>query len=306
MSQRDSVIELRGLCKSYRNVEILHDFNFKIKKGHICGLLGPNGVGKTTIIKILAGLTPHTKGEILLFNSNKNINKSRQRMSFMIEEPIVNYQMTAYENLKYIQYLRNYPDDKRIDEILDIIELADTNKLKVGNFSLGMRQRLGIGMALLPKPEILILDEPVNGLDAEGIVKIRHLLKRLAEESNITILISSHILSELAELCTDFIIMNKGTLIESLDSEKLFERCKNYLVVQTDDIPHTAAILEDKLSIKNYKVINGSEIQIFEQLDRIKHISKTITDNYLVITKLYANNQSLEEYYLEKVSAEIE
>ena len=163
-----------------------------------------------------------------------------------------------------------------------------------------MKQRLGIGMALLPKPEIMVLDEPVNGLDPEGIVEVRQLIKRMQEEWGVTVLISSHLLSELSELCTDFSIISHGNLIENLSREELLVRCRNHIALRTDDINKTAAVLEDKLSIHDYKVIHGEEIQIFERLGDIHHISKTLTDNGLVITKLNEEGQNLEDYYLEK------
>ena len=164
-----------------------------------------------------------------------------------------------------------------------------------------MKQRLGIGMALLPKPEIMVLDEPVNGLDPEGIVEVRRLIQRMQEEWGVTVLISSHLLSELSELCTDFSIISHGSLIENLSREELLVRCRSHIALRTDDIDRTAAILETKLGMQDYKVIHGEEIHIFEQLGDIRHISKTLTENGLVITKLNEEGQNLEDYYLEKV-----
>ncbi|HAG13564.1 MAG TPA: multidrug ABC transporter [Ruminococcus sp.] len=297
----NSVITVRGLCKSYKKQEVLHDFSLNVERGHICGLIGPNGAGKTTIMKILAGLFFPSKGELELFGTPENLDDSRARMSFMIEQPIIAGLMTARENLQYIRYLRGYPDEKRIDEILDIVGLANTGKKSANKFSLGMKQRLGIGMALLPKPEIMVLDEPVNGLDPEGIVEVRQLIRRMQEEWGVTVLISSHLLPELSELCTDFSIISQGRLIENLSREELLAKCRNHISLRTDDINKTAAVLEDKLQISDYKVMHGEEIQIFEQLDDILHISKTLTDNGLVITKLNEEGQNLEDYYLEKV-----
>ena len=296
----NSVITMRGLCKSYKNQEVLHDFSLTVERGHICGLIGPNGAGKTTIMKILAGFFFPTKGELELFGSRDNLDDSRERMSFMIEQPIISGTMTARQNLEYIRYLRGYPDEKRIDEILDIVGLANTGKKRANKFSLGMKQRLGIGMALLPKPEIMVLDEPVNGLDPEGIVEVRQLIKRMQEEWGVTVLISSHLLSELSELCTDFSIISRGNLIENLSREELLVKCRNHIALRTDDINKTAAVLEDKLSIHDYKVIHGEEIQIFVQLGCVHRISKTLTDNGLVITRLNEEGQNLEDYYLEK------
>ena len=297
----NSAITVRGLSKSYRRKEVLHDFSLTVERGHICGLIGPNGAGKTTIMKIMAGMMFQTSGELGFFGSSENLDDSRARMSFMIEQPLIAKSMTARENLEFIRYLRGYPDAKRIDEILDIVGLADTGRKRAGRFSLGMKQRLGIGMALLPKPEIMVLDEPVNGLDPEGIVEVRQLIKRLQEEWGVTVLISSHLLSELSELCTDFSIISHGNLIENLSREELLVKCRNHIALRTDDIDRTAAVLEDRLSIADYKVVHGEEIHIFEQLGEIRRISKTLTDSGLIITKLNEEGQNLEEYYLEKV-----
>ena len=302
----NSVITMRGLCKSYQKQEVLHDFSLNVERGHICGLIGPNGAGKTTIMKILAGFFFPSKGELELFGSSENLDDSRARMSFMIEQPIISGSMTARENLQYIRYLRGYPDENRIDEILELVGLANTGKKRAGKFSLGMKQRLGIGMALLPKPEIMVLDEPVNGLDPEGIVEVRQLIKRMQEEWGVTVLISSHLLSELSELCTDFSIISHGKLIENFSREELLVKCRNHIALRTDDINRTAAILEEKLSIADYKVMHGEEIHIFEQLDNLLHISKTLTDHGLIITKLNEEGQNLEDYYLEKAGEQHE
>jgi ABC-2 type transport system ATP-binding protein len=181
------------------------------------------------------------------------------------------------------------------------VGLADTGKKQANKFSLGMKQRLGIGMALLPKPEIMVLDEPVNGLDPEGIVEVRQLIKRMQEEWGVTVLISSHLLSELSELCTDFSILRRGTLVENLSRDDLLVKCRGHISVRTNDINKTAAVLENRLAIHEYKVVHGEEIHIFEQLGEIRRISKTLTDSGLIITKLNEEGQNLEEYYLEKV-----
>ena len=222
-------------------------------------------------------------------------------MSFMIEQPIIANNMNARDNIEYIRLLRGYPDDRRVDEILELVGLADTGKKYAHKFSLGMKQRLGIGMALLPKPEVMVLDEPVNGLDPEGIVEVRQLIKRMQEEMGVTVLISSHLLSELSEICTDFSMITGGRLVENLSREQLLAKCRGRIALRTDSIEGTAAVLEEKLSIHDYKVIHGDEIHIYERLDEVPKISKTITDSGFIITRLAEEGQNLEEYYLEKV-----
>ncbi|MBQ6170504.1 MAG: ATP-binding cassette domain-containing protein [Ruminococcus sp.] len=297
----NSVITMTNITKRFKKAEVVKNFSLDVKKGSITGLIGPNGAGKTTIMKILAGLMFQTSGELSFYGSRDDLDLNRRRMSFMIEAPIVDYNMTAYENLNYVRYVRGYPDKKRIDEVLDIVDLKDTGRKKALKFSLGMRQRLGIAMALLTKPEVLVLDEPVNGLDPEGIVEVRHILQKLSEDQGVTILISSHLLSELSELCTDFSIINKGQLVENLSLEELHDRCRSHIVLRTNNTEKTAAVLEDKLSIGSYKVLRSGDIEIYEQLDAVERISKTVTDSGCIITKLYESGQSLEDYYLEKV-----
>ena len=210
--------------------------------------------------------------------------------------------MTALQNMHYIRYVRGVAREKKIQEVLDFVGLANAGNKPVKQFSLGMRQRLGIGMALLPSPEVMILDEPVNGLDPEGIVDVRNMLKKLSREEGITILISSHLLSELSELCTDFAIINRGKLVECFSYDELAERCRSYLAVKTNDIAKTAAVLEQQLDITEYKVMENDEIHLFTHLDEVEKVSKAITDNGLILTKLVMQGENLEEYYLSKVS----
>lgn len=294
-------LQINNLTKSYKKKKVVNDFHLEVKKGHIYGLIGPNGAGKTTIMKMIAGLVQPDNGEIKLFGENKDLDEKRQRISFMIEIPYLDGSMTARQNMECIRYIRGVADEKRIDEILELVGLKDAGNKKVKLFSLGMKQRLGIGMALLPSPEIMILDEPVNGLDPEGIVDVRNILKKLCIEEGITILISSHLLSELSELCTDFAFINQGRLVECLSAEELESKCRNYLAVRTDDISKTIMVLEQELNVKDYQVIEQEELHLYEGLDAIESISKTITSKGLVITKFVLEGESLEAYYLSKI-----
>lgn len=296
----DSILNIKNITKSYRKNVVVDNFSLSIKRGHICGLIGRNGAGKTTIMKIIAGLTKADSGSLEFFGDT-NLDEQRKRMSFIIENPVIDPNMTAIQNLEYIRYMRGTADKKRINEVLELTNISNTKDKKVGKFSLGMKQRLAISIALLSSPEIMILDEPVNGLDPEGIIDVRNILKRICKEQNVTILISSHILSELAELCTDFAIINNGKLIEQLSIKELTQKCRNRITLKTNNTDRTAVLLEEKLNIKNYTVMYNSEIYIFEQTDEIEKISKTITDNGVVITKLTLEGESLEEYYLSKV-----
>ncbi len=301
-----NVLELKNISKKYGKATVVDNFSLNVEKGHICGLIGPNGAGKTTIMKMMAGLASPTSGEIGFFGKNDNLDLSRKRMAFMLEAPIIDKSMNARQNMEYVRYVKGVADKKKIDEMLDFVGLGNVGKKAVGKFSLGMTQRLGIAMALLTEPEIMVLDEPVNGLDPEGIVEIRLMLKKLSEEKNVTIIISSHILSELSELCTDFSIINHGRRIENLSRDELMAKCRSYYAIRTNDINRTAAVIEDKLGTKQYKVIHGDEIRLFDFLDNIEKVSKTITDNGLILTKFISEGESLEEFYLSKVGAENE
>ena len=295
----EDILQLERLTKVYGKGKraAADNFTLTVKKGRIYGLIGPNGAGKTTIMKMIAGLTASTSGEISIFGSSGHLEESRSRMSFMLEAPYLDGSMTAFENMEYVRYVRGVARKERIKEVLSVVGLADTGEKKVRQFSLGMKQRLGIGMALLPSPEIMILDEPVNGLDPEGIVDVRNMLRKLCLEEGITILISSHLLSELSELCTDFAIMNHGRLVECFSDEELAERCRNFLTIKTNDIDRTAAVIEKELHTTAYKVMEKEEIRLFTHLDEVEKVSKTITDNGLILTKLILEGEKLEEYY---------
>ena len=297
------VTEIEKLSKSYGGKKAVDSFSLKMQKGHIYGLIGPNGAGKTTIMKMMAGLMGSDSGSMKFFGSD-DLDRMRERISFIIEEPYMDYGMTARQNMEYIRLLRGIPDEKRVDELLEFVGLADTGKKRAKEFSLGMKQRLGLAMALLPRPELMVLDEPINGLDPEGIIDIRNLLSELVNRDNITVLISSHILKELSELCTDYAIVKDGRLIEELSHEELLQKTRSCLALNTDDIARTATVLEDELNIHNYKITHENEILIYERLDELKRISKTVTDHGFIITRFNLEGESLEEYYIGKVGEE--
>ena len=297
------VTEIEKLSKSYGGKKAVDSFSLKMQKGHIYGLIGPNGAGKTTIMKMMAGLTGADSGSIKFFGSD-DLDRMRERISFIIEEPYMDYGMTARQNMEYIRLLRGIPDEKRVDELLGFVGLAGTGKKRAKEFSLGMKQRLGLAMALLPRPELMVLDEPINGLDPEGIIDIRNLLSELVSRDNITVLISSHILKELSELCTDYAIVKDGRLIEELSHEELLQKTRSCLALNTDDIARTVTVLEDELNIHNYKITHENEILIYERLDELKRISKTVTDHGFIITRFNLEGESLEEYYIGKVGEE--
>ncbi|MBP5564869.1 MAG: ATP-binding cassette domain-containing protein [Lachnospiraceae bacterium] len=300
----EKIVEVRNLTKQYGKQKALDDVTFSIKKGSIVGLIGPNGAGKTTIMKTLGGLVYPTSGEIEMYGATdeKGLNHARTRMSFMIEAPYEKEKMTARENLEKQRLQKGIPYKKRIDEVLKQVNLENTGKKIVKNFSLGMRQRLGLANALLAKPELLILDEPINGLDPEGIVEIRELFRRLNKEENITLVISSHILSELSLLCTDYVFINNGKIKGVFTEDELKAECSEYIQINTDNNEKASAILIDKIGIEKMDVIKESGIRIYEKLDEIRYISKTLYENGIIPVEIAKNEVSLEDYYMKMVS----
>lgn len=299
----DHVIETKNLTKQYGTAKALSDVSLSIERGSITGLIGPNGAGKTTLMKILGGLIYQTEGTFTMFgeSSPKGLERVRSRMSFMIETPYAKDGMTATENLEKQRLQKGVPDKKRVKEVLEMVKLENTGKKKVKEFSLGMRQRLGIANALLAKPELMVLDEPINGLDPEGIVEIREMLLTLNREQKITILISSHILSELSLLCTDYVFIHQGQLIDRLTKDQLQEECCDYFRINTLNNEKASVILTNQLGIRQMRVCEDGAIHIFEGFERIPEISRALYEADAVPVELARNETNLEEYYMRKV-----
>lgn len=297
------VIDINHLEKQYMKQKAVKDVSFQIEEGMICGLIGPNGAGKTTIMKMLGGLVLPTKGTISIYGETgeKGLAKARGRMSFMIETPYAKEKMSARENLEKQRLQKGIPDKHRVDEVLEIVGLKDTGKKYVRNFSLGMKQRLGIANALLTKPEIMVLDEPINGLDPEGIVEIRELLLKLNREEHMTIIISSHILSELSLLCTDYIFIHHGELMQLVSTEELKRLCKEHYHIHTDNDSMALAVLSEKLGITEYDVEEDGSIRLYTHLDNLREVSKTLYENGVIPLELGVREANLEQYYMDMV-----
>lgn len=247
------ICETKNLSKKYKDFYALKNVNLTIPKGEIYGLVGENGAGKTTLIRLLTGLNFKSEGEIILFGHNDNLQYERSKIGCTIEMPALYKDMTASQNLEVQRIQRGIPNKSCIANTLELIGLSNAGKKRVANFSLGMKQRLALGVALLGEPEFLILDEPVNGLDPTGIIELRELLKKLVKERETTILISSHILSELHQLATCYGFLHKGELLKQISAEKLNEECKRHICLKTDNIQKTTLILWRQ---KNFEV-NG-------------------------------------------------
>ena len=288
---KELILKTYNLTKKYGNQIVVDNVNMTIKKGDIYGFIGQNGAGKTTLIRLITGLIHKSNGEIELFGGSgeKALNEARTMIGSLIETPSFYGNMTARENLEVSRLVRDIPGKNCIDEVLNLVGLNDVEKKKVKNFSLGMRQRLGIANALMGNPKLLILDEPINGLDPMGIVEIRELLKKINKEKDMTILISSHILSELSELATTYGIISKGRLIEEITANELNEKCRQYIDLIVDDTAKAVALLERELDISDYEVWEGNKIKIFSNLDSVGIINSTISKALGLVGSLLIN-----------------
>ncbi|OOM14609.1 ABC transporter ATP-binding protein [Clostridium saccharobutylicum] len=300
------VLETKNLTKKYKNTHALECINIKLEKGNIYGFVGQNGAGKTTLIRLITGLSFPTSGELYLFGQTgeKNLQEQRKRLGCMVETPALYPNMTAYQNLEIQRIQRGIPDKRVIEDTLELVGLSDTGKKKAKDFSLGMKQRLGIALALINDPEFLILDEPVNGLDPIGIVEVRKLIKRLNKEKGMTILISSHILDELYHTADHYIIISHGSILETLTQEELNEKCKKHIAINVDDVSIAATILEKELHTNNYKIMPDKTIRLYDYLDDIKSVSIALSRNNLIITGISLSGDSLEDYFIQRIGGD--
>ena len=300
------VIETRNLSKKYSNDTVVNSIDMHVEKGKIYGLLGKNGAGKTTTMCMLLNLISPTNGEIFLFGKNPReySDEVYSKIGSIIETPGFYENLTAYENLKVISKLRRNYNSSNIDLILEMLNLENAKSKKVKDFSLGMKQRLGIAAAIIHRPELLILDEPINGLDPFGIKEIRTLLKRLSHEFGITILISSHILSEIENIADVIGFMDGGVLIEEVSKEELYKRLDKFVEFEVSDIDLACEIL-DKLELKkNYdytlKKDNGT-IRLYSNLELRDKFNALFVNSGIDVKKVNLCEENLENYFLRRI-----
>ena len=300
---KEVILKTYNITKKYGNQVAVNNVNMTIKKGEIYGFIGQNGAGKTTLIRLITGLIHKTGGEIELLGATgeNELNKSRTMVGSLIETPSFYTNMTARENLEVSRLVRDIPGKKCIDEVLELVGLKDVEKKKVKNFSLGMRQRLGIANALMGNPKLLILDEPINGLDPMGIVEIRELLKKINKEKDMTILISSHILSELSELATTYGIISNGKLIEEITAEELAEKCRQYIDLKVDDTSRAVTLLERELGISDYEVLADKKIKVFSNLENVGEVNSILSKSGVIVQSISIKGENLEEYFMNKI-----
>lgn len=293
------ILRTKNLTKKYKHNYALENVNLNIKQGEIYGFIGQNGAGKSTLLRLITGLAFPTEGTIEWFGNDdpKGLTNAQKRMGALIESPALFPNMSAFENLEIQRIQRGIPGRESIDNILQLVGLMDTKNKKVKNFSMGMKQRLGIGIALLSDPEFLILDEPINGLDPTGIVELRELIKNINHEKGITVLISSHILSELHLLATSFGIIHKGKLMEELTAKELDEKCRQYLQIKVDRPAIASTVLEQELATSDFEIMQDGTIKLYDYLDDIRTVSLALTQKGLIMEHLSQNGDSLESYF---------
>ena len=296
----DYIMETFGLKKSYKGNVVVDNVNLHIPKGAIYGFVGPNGAGKSTIMKMTLNLIRPDAGEVHLFGEKVTDSSYEifKRVGSIIENPYFYDRMTARQNLELHCEYMGYPDRKRIDEVLEIVDLQNAGKKQISHYSLGMKQRLAIARAILAKPEFLILDEPVNALDPEGIREMRSLFRRLNQEEGTTIFISSHILSEVDLIADTIGIIRHGKLLAELPMEEIHRHQTEYISLQVDDVPHTAALLEE-MRIQNISVLDQKTIRIYGTDISCKELGKILIEHGIGIESLGRKQDTLEDYFFQ-------
>ncbi|MCR8842603.1 ABC transporter ATP-binding protein [Paenibacillus sp. SC116] len=300
------IIRTRNLTKRYNTKTVVSDVNMTIRTGDIYGFLGQNGAGKTTTLRMLKGLIRPSAGEIELFGTplHGNKAKAKERIGGIIEYPGFYLNLNAVDNLDIHRRLMGMGNKECIEDALKTVGLLDAKRVKVKNYSLGMKQRLGIARALLHQPELLILDEPTNGLDPGGIKEIRQLFQELASKRGITFLISSHLLSEVEQLATKIGIIHKGQLLEEVDRENLRKKTRNHLQIKVTDEQKASFIMEQKLGITDYIVDGSGVLRLYEQFELPDQISLLLANNGIGIKEMMLSGDSLEDYFLKVTGGE--
>lgn len=295
------VLKTNALNKNYRGFKALNELSMNIPKGTIYGFIGKNGAGKTTLIRLICGLQEPTSGDYTLYgrkNTDKEIVKSRRRMGAVVETPSIYLDMTAVDNLKVQYRILGIPSFDGLTEILKLVGLENAGKKKAKNFSLGMRQRLGIAIALVGDPDFLVLDEPVNGLDPQGIIDIRELILKLNREQQITVLISSHILDELSKFATHYGFIDNGHIVKEMSAVELEAACKKCVRMEVSNTKILAHVL-DEMKI-DYKIITDKIVDVYAKVN-ISRLTVALAKENCEVISMQERDESLESYYISLV-----
>ncbi|NEZ70280.1 ABC transporter ATP-binding protein [Clostridium botulinum] len=296
----ENILKTYNLTRKYGTTAVVDNINMNIKKGEIYGFLGRNGAGKTTTLRMIMGLIYPTKGEYELFGKKMGDREVFGRIGAIIETPGFYPNLTARENLDIHRRLMGIPNKEYVDEALEIVGLTnyDIKKKNVKKYSLGMKQRLGVARALLHKPELLILDEPTNGLDPVGIKEMRETLLDLNKKKEITILVSSHILGEIQQLATKIGIIHNGKLLEEIDYKSFEKKNRHYINLRVDNDKRAVTILEKSMNIKDYEVTEPNRIRIYEMLDKSNDVAKKMISEGVDVYEVNVMNDTLEDYFV--------
>ena len=292
------VLKVNALCKSYKNFKALNGFTMNVPKGAIYGFVGKNGAGKTTLIRLICGLQEPTSGEYALYglkNTDKEILKSRRRMGAVVETPSIYLDLTAVDNLKEQYRILGIPSYDSIPELLRLVGLENTKNKKAKNFSLGMRQRLGIAIALAGDPDFLVLDEPANGLDPQGIIEMRELILKLNREHQITVLISSHILDELSRLATHYGFIDNGRMVKEISAEELEASCRKCVRLEVTNVKALVRVL-DEMKI-DYIIISDNVADVFAKVN-VSKLTLALSKENCEVVSIQEREESLESYYV--------
>lgn len=295
------ILQTNKLSKVYSNSIVLNQITMELQEGEIYGLIGPNGAGKTTLMRLVSGLSLPTSGSISLFGS-ADLESQRRKIGTMIEHPAVYTNLTARENLEIACRLFNVTDQKRVDEILQFVGLANTGHKKAKNFSLGMKQRLGIAISLLDRPQFLIWDEPINGLDPKGVCDIRDIILELNHRYHTTFLISSHLLGELGKVATHYGVIKKGELIDQFSKQELEERCKEKLILEVRETPKAVKILQEH-GVLDFTVEN-SQLIFYNSQYRPEEINQLLFSNQVQVVSIHSDTPDFESYFVAMMGGE--
>lgn len=294
----DCIIETHHLTKKYGHKLAANDVNIRIRAGEIYGLIGRNGAGKTTIMRMLSGLSNPTSGSYALFGKEgKELRREMHKVGVLIEAPGIYPKLSAYDNLRVKALAMGKDDKKYLDGLLELVGLPDVGRKGVGSFSLGMRQRLGIALALIGDPQLIILDEPINGLDPQGIVDVRQMLAKLRDERHITIMISSHILDELGKLADAYGIIDQGTLIDEFTTDELQRRSGSFTLIRTDDNQKALTVIR-QMGLTEVTVDSDGTLRLQEELNRQRNVVKRLVESDVFVKEVRVERFSLEDYYL--------
>lgn len=294
-----NVIKTVNLTKKFKDTMAVDNISLEIEKGDIYGIVGPNGAGKSTLLKLITGVSTPSSGEIELFES-KDLEKGRKRMSAILENPTLFKDMTALDNLEYFRIQRNVPERSKIFEALETVGLDPSSKKNVGKYSVGMKQRLAIALALITNPEIMILDEPISGIDPKGIYEIRNLIKKLALENGVTFIISSHLLSELSNTVTKFLVIDNGKKIKEMTIKQLYDETSNHIILETSDNSKAMALIEEKFKY-GVSASENNSVKVLNAGDDISKIIAFLVENKIDVLNANKTHQNLEDYYMNLV-----